>query len=186
MLMTCPPRLLVVDDDPSVAAAYKLVLEEPNRSKDGENDSSLDDLEAELFGSSEKKESSHGWRVSFLDQGLDAVAEVRRSLEANDPVTAVFLDVRMPPGIDGYETAKRIRQLDKNVHIVIVTAFSDYSYEDFLLVAGPADRLNYLPKPIWPHELRQVAQLLTSEKEKPSFAKQEHLIPTRDTSACCK
>jgi CheY-like chemotaxis protein len=185
MLMIRPPRLLVVDDDPSVAAAYNLVLEEPKLLQGGENDSSLDDLEAELFGTSEKTEPN-GWRVEFLDQGLDAVSEVRRSLESNDPVTAVFLDVRMPPGIDGYETAKRIRQLDKNIHIVIVTAFSDYSYEDFLMVAGPADRLNYLPKPIWPHELRLVAQLLTSEKEKPSVSGQEQAIPERNTSACCK
>jgi two-component SAPR family response regulator len=69
----------------------------------------------------------------------------------------------MPPGIDGYETAKRIRELDREVHIVIVTGFSDYAYEDFLLVAGPAHKLTYLPKPIWPDELRRIAQVLTRE-----------------------
>ncbi len=162
------PRLLVVDDDPSVAAAYKIVLEEPKESDDASYFKGLNDLEAELFGASEIKEKKQDWRIQFLSQGLDAVSEVRRSLEANDPVTAIFLDVRMPPGIDGYETARRIRLLDRNVHIVIVTAFSDYSYEDFLIIAGPADRLNYLPKPIWPHELRQVAQVLAGENEHPS------------------
>ncbi|MFT3731130.1 MAG: response regulator [Hyphomicrobium sp.] len=172
MRKTDTPRLLVVDDDPSVAAAYRLVLEPPP--SEGDGDQGLDDLEAELFGESGAKDPEHGWRIQFLDQGLDAVSEVRRSLEANDPVTAIFLDVRMPPGIDGYETARRIRQLDKNVHIVIVTAFSDYSYEDFLLVAGPADRLNYLPKPIWPHELRQVAQVLTETKTDSAPEKHEH------------
>ncbi|MCK9361807.1 response regulator [Patescibacteria group bacterium] len=169
------PRLLVVDDDPSVAAAYRLILEEPNRAGDSDRTSRLDDLEAELFGTSEIKEEKHDWRIQFLDQGIDAVSEIRRSLEANDPVTAIFLDVRMPPGIDGYETARQIRLLDRGVHIVIVTAFSDYSYEDFLLVAGPADRLNYLPKPIWPHELRQVAQVLMSEKGYSSLPDHAHV-----------
>jgi CheY-like chemotaxis protein len=168
MVENRPPRLLVVDDDPSVAAAYKLVLEEQGPPCDNR----LDDLETELFGSSEKKENLN-WRIQFLDQGLDAVEEVRRSLDANDPVTAIFLDVRMPPGIDGYEAAKRIREMDKDVHIVVVTAFSDYSYEDFLMVAGPADRLNYLPKPIWPHELRQVAELLAKEKSQPTPVRNE-------------
>ena len=169
MPKSCSPRLLVVDDDPSVAAAYKLVLGDAKGSEDVEHIFGLDDLEAELFGPSMAKEESDNWRVQFLNQGLDAVSEVRRSLEEKDPLTAIFLDVRMPPGIDGYETAKRIRELDRDVHIVIVTAFSDYTYEDFLLVAGPADRLNYLPKPIWPHELRQVARVLTSEKRHSSL-----------------
>jgi CheY-like chemotaxis protein len=156
------PRLFVVDDDPSVAAAYRRVLE------DAKGCDEVDNLEAELFGADAPIEKIADWRVEFFSQGLDAVSAIQRSIEEQDPVTAIFLDVRMPPGIDGYETAKRIRQLDRDVHIVVVTAYSDYAYEDFLVVAGPADRLNYLPKPIWPHELLQVAQVLASERQRHS------------------
>jgi CheY-like chemotaxis protein len=157
------PRLLVVDDDPCVVAAYKLVLDKDKQPDTVQHLFGLDDLEAELFGASTAKEEETDWRIQFFNQGVDAVAEVRHSIDTNDPIAAIFLDVRMPPGIDGYETAKRIRELDREVHIVIVTGFSDYAYEDFLLVAGPAHKLTYLPKPIWPDELRRIAQVLTRE-----------------------
>ncbi len=36
-------------------------------------------------------------------------------------------------------------------------------YEDFLEVAGPADRLTYMPKPVWPDQLRSVARSLATK-----------------------
>jgi DNA-binding LytR/AlgR family response regulator len=67
-------------------------------------------------------------------------------------------------GIDGYEAAERIRQIDPNVHIVIVTGYSDFTYEDFLEVAGPAERLTYMSKPVWPDQLRSIASILTQKR----------------------
>lgn len=159
-----PPRLLVVDDDFGVIAAYRLVLETIPGIETTKKMFGLDALEDDLFGSGSDKNTEPTWRVSFVDQGLDAVWEVKGAIEAGDPYSAIFLDVRMPPGIDGYETAERIRQLDPNVHIVVVTAFSDYTYEDFLEVAGPAEKISYMAKPVWPDELRKVAHILTSRK----------------------
>jgi CheY-like chemotaxis protein len=124
----------------------------------------LDALENELFGESEKGEPEGDWRVTFVDQGLDAVHAVQWALDDGDPYAAIFLDVRMPPGIDGYEAAERIRQIDPNVHIVIVTGYSDFTYEDFLEVAGPAERLTYMSKPVWPDQLRSIASILTQKR----------------------
>ena len=58
-----------------------------------------------------------------------------------------FIDVRMPPGIDGRETARRIRAIDPDVQIVIVTGYSDFSPAQIARVAGPPDRLFYIAKP---------------------------------------
>ncbi len=63
------------------------------------------------------------------------------------PYAVVLLDMRMPPGWDGLETAKRIRALDPLVRIILVTAYSDYTLHeireeigvDFDLLAKPAD-----------------------------------------------
>lgn len=158
------PRLLVVDDDLGVIAAYRLVLETMPEAATAHNLFGLGALENELFGASENQEEPPEWRVKFVDQGLEAVHEVQWAQDDGDPFTAIFLDVRMPPGIDGYETAARIRAIDPNVHIVIVTAFCDYTYTDFLEVAGPGDRLTLMPKPVWPDELRKVARILTSKQ----------------------
>jgi CheY-like chemotaxis protein len=161
MLHSQTPRLLVADDDRSVLAAYRLVLDKLADAASVENMFGLDSLEAELFGQAPRPKSN--WRVTFVDQGLDAVNAVRYSLEDSDPYTAIFLDVRMPPGIDGYETARRIRALDDQVHMIVVSGFSDYSVEDFLKVAGPEHLFSYIPKPLWPDQLRKVARVLATE-----------------------
>lgn len=161
------PRLLVADDDRGVIASYRLVFGEMPGISTSHNMVDLGTLESELFGvepANPETSAPLSWRVHFVDQGLDAVNEVQWAIENGDPYAAIFLDVRMPPGIDGYETAERIRKIDPNVHIVIVTAFSDYTYEDFLEVAGPAERLTHMAKPLWPEELRNVARMLTSKK----------------------
>ncbi|GAA3269177.1 hypothetical protein GCM10020258_41510 [Sphingomonas yabuuchiae] len=60
-------------------------------------------------------------------QGLEAVAAVERAQAEGSPFAVAFIDIRMPPGIDGRETARRIRALDPDIHIVIVTGYSDFS-----------------------------------------------------------
>lgn len=161
MAKKLPPRLLVVDDDLGVIAAYRLVLEKSTERRTVLDMFGLDALEKELFGAAPAEEAK--WRITFLDQGIDAVNAVQWAIEDGDPYTAIFLDVRMPPGIDGYEVAEQVRKLDPNVHMVIVTGFSDFQYEDFLEIAGPADRLTYMPKPVWPDQLRNVARSLATK-----------------------
>lgn len=163
MLCSSRPRLLVVDDDLGVIAAYRLVLEKLPDPGTVQEMFGLNQLEAELFGQPRVAQAQPEWRVDFMDQGLPATRMVKNAIEEGDPYDAVFLDVRMPPGIDGYETAEIIRKLDPTVHIVIVTAYSDYTFEDFVEIAGPEELLTYLPKPVWPDQLRRVARLLASE-----------------------
>jgi CheY-like chemotaxis protein len=165
--MSCKqkPRLLVVDDDLGVIAAYRLVLEKTPDCRTVQNLFGLNALETELFGTSQPAEHIPEWRITFLDQGIDAVKEIQWAIDDGDPYAAIFLDVRMPPGIDGYEAAELVRKIDPDVHIVVVTGYSDYSYEDFLEIAGPADRLTYMPKPVWPDQLRVVARILAGERK---------------------
>ncbi len=155
------PRILVVDDDLSVIAAYRHVLEGDahRRHVPARPAASLD--EEELFGEDETSIADQmTWRVHFVDQGEDAVGAVKSSLKSGDRFRVVFLDVRMPPGMDGYETAGQLRQLDPDLHIVVVSAYSDYDEEDMLQVAGPAERFSFLPKPVWPDQLLAKAREL--------------------------
>lgn len=66
----------------------------------------------------------------------------------------------MPPGIDGKETAHRIRNIDPDVNIVIVTAYSDHSVTDIAAVASPPHKIFYIQKPFAAAEVRQMAQAL--------------------------
>ena len=54
-------------------------------------------------------------------QGDEAIGQVRKALEEEQPFAVAFIDVQMPPGPDGVTTAEQIRKLDPNIQIVIIT-----------------------------------------------------------------
>jgi CheY-like chemotaxis protein len=146
----------VADDDLGVIAAYRLVLEESVHGRAGDQEIGIEGLEEELFGAC-ANEAAAPWIVDFVDQGADAVAAVERAILAGNPYSAAFLDVRMPPGLDGYETAELIRKLDPDLHIVFVSGYCDYHPIDLVDVGGGPANTTIMPKPVWPDELRAIA-----------------------------
>jgi FixJ family two-component response regulator len=54
----------------------------------------------------------------------------------------------MPPGIDGVEAGRRIRELDPDVEIVFVTGFSDLTMSELARRVPPPVRLHYFNKPL--------------------------------------
>src|SRR6185503_19326859 len=86
-----------------------------------------------------------------------------RHLREGRRFATAFVDVRMPPGMDGLQTIKRLWQVDPDLQVVICTAFSDYSFEQIIQELGNTDRLLILKKPFDPVEVRQLAGAL-SEK----------------------
>ena len=93
-------------------------------------------------------------------QGEAALAAAAQALAAGNPFHVAFLDVRMPPGIDGAETARRLRELDSSVQIVLCTAHSDYSLADIARRFPESDGLLILKKPFDPVEVQQMARSL--------------------------
>jgi DNA-binding LytR/AlgR family response regulator len=83
------------------------------------------------------------------------------ALAEGRPFYVAFIDVRMPPGIDGAETARRLRELDSAVQIVICTAHSDYSLADIARRFPESDGLLILKKPFGPVEVQQMARSLS-------------------------
>ncbi|ARS28056.1 two-component system response regulator [Sphingomonas sp. KC8] len=123
----------------------------------------LASMASELFGGdtpAAKEDSSDSFRLSHATQGLDAVGLVEQSLREGDPYRVAFIDIRMPPGIDGKETAKRIRALDPEINLVIVTGYSDYSPIEISRAAGPIDKIFYITKPFEVNEVSQTARAL--------------------------
>lgn len=155
-------KILVVDDEQSVRDAYRHVL---SRNEIAETPDALSVMAEELFGDncSDVDAVLPGIPVfdaHFAAQGLDAVAMIKEALDQKDPFKVAFIDVRMPPGIDGRETARRIRAIDADINIVIVTAYSDHSATDIATVAGPPDKIFYISKPFSSEEIRQMALAL--------------------------
>ncbi|WP_256760566.1 response regulator [Cohnella sp. WQ 127256] len=64
-------------------------------------------------------------------------------------VDIVFLDIEMP-GVNGLEAAEYIQQIDPEICIVYITAYSEYAIEAFDLNA-----LDYLLKPVHPERFKK-------------------------------
>ena len=77
-----------------------------------------DDALAQLMG---ERLSKEGFIVSIVRDGLNAQAAIR-----NQNPDLVVLDI-MLPGIDGFETCRRIRQTQNGQHIpvVFITGYAD-------------------------------------------------------------
>lgn len=156
-------RILIVDDEPGMHQSYRQCFDGTGAGASAE----LDALAAELFGADEGAagEPEADFDATYCMQGLEAVDAVAASLQGGERYAVAFIDVRMPPGIDGKETAKRIRALDPDINLVIVTGYSDFSPLEISREAGPADKIFYIAKPFQAEEVVQTATALSKRWE---------------------
>ena len=111
-------RVLVIDDMESIHCDFAKALA-PTGGK------ALADIEEGLFGSAGPAVADDiVFELSYASQGLDAVELVRQALLEGHPYAVAFVDVRMPPGLDGIETILRLWDLDPQLEVVICTAYS--------------------------------------------------------------
>jgi two-component system sensor histidine kinase/response regulator len=85
-----------------------------------------------------------GMSVSAVSSGADAVRAVQQAA-TDHPFGTVFMDWRMPPGMDGAQAAREIRSLPNPPRIVMVTAFGR---DDVRAQAEAAGIEGFLVKPV--------------------------------------
>jgi two-component system, NtrC family, sensor kinase len=107
-------RILLVDDLPSIHEDFRKILCPPAETAE------LDAAEAILFGPPTGKASSIRFEMDSAYQGAEGLEKVRVSLLAGLPFAMAFVDMRMPPGWDGVETAERLWQVDPRLQIVFL------------------------------------------------------------------
>ena len=160
-------RILVIDDDKEIWRAYQDVLSPATTSVD----SPLAQAFLEEVGESSCGDEKR-FDLSFASQGQEGYAMVQEAVEQGNPYAVIFLDIRMPPGWDGMETAVHIRQVDPQVELVVVTAFSDRSRSEIARALGTPAKFLFFRKPFDVEELRQLALSLT---EKWNVARREQV-----------
>ncbi len=151
-------RVLVVDDDAMLINEYVRCLGE-----DFEPDmatTTLGDLEKVLFGEDTDERGAASFEVHSRNQGEAAVEAVKLATLKGEPFAIVFLDIRMPPGMDGLEAAKQIRALDEHVNIVLVTGSLSADPDNLGKEIPPADKIFFFKKPFHAVECRQLAAAL--------------------------
>jgi diguanylate cyclase (GGDEF)-like protein len=154
-------RVLVVDDDAHVIGDFLRCLGEDF--EPDEVTSTLGDLEKVLLGEESDDDPASRFDVHSRNQGEAAVEAVMAALERGDPYAIAFIDVHMPPGMDGISTAKRIRELDPNINIVMVTGSLGIDPDVLGRQIPPADKVFLFKKPFHGAECRQLAAALCAK-----------------------
>ncbi len=141
-------RILCVDDDQMILSLY----------------SSIFKMLKSKFGQ-EPQIQEKTFETTTCTNGNDAVEAVSVSLLSDEPYSVAFIDINMPGGKDGYETAKEIRAIDKSIEIVIVTGEGIGEVTSKLNKISQEHKLFFLKKPFQMQEFRQLALTLAEKWE---------------------
>ena len=105
------------------------------------------------------------YQIALEDAGYECISYT-------DPIKAlqefrsnyynlILLDIKMP-ALNGFELCKKIRQVDKTLHIIFITASEEY-YERFRTQHYPElGKINYIQKPIGNDELVQIVDMIVT------------------------
>jgi PAS domain S-box-containing protein len=151
-------RVLVIDDNHSIYQDFCKIL-----SPAPATGAASEALEAVVFEKPAETIKQTLFEVDCAYQGQEGVLLVKKALAAGRPYALAFVDMRMPPGWDGVETTRQIRELDPNLQVVLCTAYSDYSWSEMFEKFGQRDGLLILKKPFDAMEAFQMAHALTEK-----------------------
>jgi diguanylate cyclase (GGDEF)-like protein/PAS domain S-box-containing protein len=173
-------KILIIDDNPAIFADIcKILLKQAE-------ENGLEALEEKLFGEKKDHVIYPKYEIHSASQGQQGVKLIKEASQKGDPYTLAFVDIRMPSGWDGIETIERIWKVDKDVQVVICTAYSDYTWEETIGRLGTTDNLLILKKPFDTIAVHQLAFALTkkwqlSKDAERSFQLLEEQVKQRTT-----
>jgi len=151
-------RILIIDDNPAIHADFRKIL-----GPRSEEDPGLAQMTEDLFGSTSAPQEGAEFELVSAYQGQEGLAAAQAAMEAGRPFAIAFVDMRMPTGWDGMETAARLLEADKDLQIVICTAYSDHSWSEMTQRLGSPDRMVILKKPFDVIEILQLSNALTEK-----------------------
>ncbi len=178
-------KILVIDDNADIHDDFIKILVKKTQAID----SAQAELEDALFGAQEEMGLIPDFVIETALQGKEGVNKIAEAIKSGKPYALAFVDIRMPPGWDGIKTIKEIWRLDKDIQIVICTAYSDYTWEQTIEELGQTDNLLILKKPFDSTAVRQLAcaltkkwQLMKKTREYEGFLEQQVEERTRSLS----
>ena len=149
-------RVLVVDDQREIHQDFEEML------TPGVTGASTDDL-AEAFASEVDESFLPKFELLHARSGAEAYDTIEAAIEADDPIAVAYIDIRMPPGMDGIETTRRIRAIDENLEIVLMTAYTDKSLGEIVREMDLLHKLLYIRKPFAREEIQQITLALAEK-----------------------
>ena len=149
-------RVLIVDDQKEIHDDFVEMLrpELPQRS--------TDELAAAFVKESDTR-FLPDFELAHATNGDEACEMIRTAKESNRPIAVAYIDIRMPPGIDGIETVRRVRRIDRDIEVVIMTAYTDRSLPEILHDMELVHKTLYVRKPFTREEIQQMTLSLVGK-----------------------
>jgi DNA-binding NtrC family response regulator len=148
-------RILVVDDEPEIHRDFNEIL--------AASPSGASDAFSGAFGGEPTPDFLPPFELSHANDGDEALRLVEGAREAGAPFALAFMDIRMPPGIDGVETMSRARRIDRDIEVVIMTAYTDKELAEIAGATDQVSKLLYLRKPFIREVVQQMALSLSAK-----------------------
>ena len=168
-------RVLIVDDEAGIHSDFRAMLN-PNRRQ------RLTAALAEAFRDKiPDNETSFlpNFELLHATSGEEAQDIICTAKASNRPIAVAYIDVRMPPGIDGVEAIRRIRQIEKDIELVIMTAYTDKPLPEIVRDMKLLNKLLYIRKPFAPEEVQQITlSLIERWNVEQELAKKQQQIIT--------
>ena len=150
-------RVLIVDDDERVHQDFILMLAPSSP------EAATDEL-ARAFGL-DIAEYFPKFELIHARSGKEAYDKVEEAQKAGRPIAVTYMDFTMPPGWDGIETTRRIREIDENIEVVIMTAQPDgLKFSEIMHEMRSLRKVQFRRKPIvYPMEIQQTTRALVEK-----------------------
>ena len=167
-------RVLIVDDEAGIHSDFKDMLN-PNGTQ-----TLTDQLAASLLDEDLENKTAFlpPFELLHVTSGEEAYDIISAGKESNRPIAVAYIDVRMPPGIDGVEAIRRIRQIEKDIELIIMTAYTDKPLPEIVRDMELLHKLLYIRKPFAPEEVQQITLALVEKWniEQELVKKQQQII----------
>ena len=150
-------RVLIVDDLNDIHLDFEEILAgNANAAEAGE-------LAAAFLDEAQEHFPSLDFDLRHAMSGEDGVEAVSRAYTDGAPFAVAFVDIRMPPGMDGVEAVHQIRRIDPDVEIVLMTAYTDRTLPDIVRDMEQPHKLLYIRKPFAREEIQQITMSLVAK-----------------------
>ena len=148
-------RILIVDDQEEIHNDFReMLLDGPPMVSDQIAAGFLQTHPASMLSGFELLSANNG------EEACDTVDQARRR---GCRVAVAYVDIRMLSGIDGVETARRIRRIDRDIEIVLMSAYTDKPLSEIIDGMELLHKLLYLRKPFAREEIQQMTVSLAAK-----------------------
>ena len=149
-------RVLIVDDQQDIHDDFEEMLRR-------RAPATPDDPASAFLSREEPDHHLPAFELLHAIGGEDACALIARETRQKRPFAVAYVDIRMPPGIDGVAAVRNIRRIDKAIEIVLMTAYTDKPLADIVQDMELLHKLLYIRKPFAREEIQQITLALVEK-----------------------